>query len=85
MKNNLDSNSLESVINSVCYPCGVTANVLTCLKKFGSPPKQISFDASTYHAGRCDFCGKKADVTETRDFFYPNFQLINDYLGKEAK
>jgi hypothetical protein len=38
-----------------CYPCGL---------KHGSKQKQIS----TWHYGKCDVCGKNAEVTEPRDF-----------------
>lgn len=72
----LDSNALDSDIRVCCYECGVTANILTCLKRYGQPPHQIAFTVSTYHKGKCDFCGWVKDVTETRDFFYPDFGLI---------
>lgn len=66
-------------ITEVCHECGVTANVLTCLKKYGTPPKKLTFDVSTYHRGKCDVCGETKSVTEPRDFFYPDFKLINEY------
>lgn len=70
----MENNKLK--ISEVCFPCGITANYLTCLKKYGRPPKKFAFDVSTYHNGICDVCGHKDQVTETRDFFYPDFNLI---------
>ncbi len=72
----LDSNDLNSTINDVCNKCGIEANRLTCLKKHGKEPEQAKFIVSTYHKGICDFCGKKKYITEVRDFFYPDFNLI---------
>lgn len=72
----LDSNDLKTDIHNVCYECGVSANVLTCLKRYGNRPKQLAFSVSTYHEGKCDFCGETKDITETRDFFYPDFGLL---------
>jgi hypothetical protein len=69
-------------INHVCRECGVTANVLTCLKKFQSRPDQLSFTVSTYHDAECDYCGEKRPVTELRDFFYPDFSLIDEVIKK---
>lgn len=64
-------------IHNVCAPCGISANVLTCLKKFGRRPHKLSFSVSTVHTGICDACGEKTNVTEVRDFFYPDFSLLN--------
>ena len=72
----LDSNDLNTNIRNVCYPCGATANVLTCLKRYGNRPKQVSYTASTYGIGKCNFCGEMTKVTQTRDFFFPDFGLI---------
>jgi len=72
----LNSNDLNSTINLVCDECGIEANRLTCLKKHGQEPKKIKFDCSTYHKGKCDFCGKTRYVTEVRDYFYPDFNLL---------
>ena len=66
---------------NVCYECGVTANVVTCLVKYHNVPKKIHFTMSTYHEAKCDFCKKKKMVTETRDFFYPNFKLLKDVIA----
>ena len=67
---------MEKDINIVCSACGITANYLTCLKKYGQPPLKPSYIISTYHDGICDCCGRKTMVTEARDFFYPDFSLI---------
>lgn len=64
------------IVSVVCTPCGITANYLTCLKKYGKPPKKFHFTVSTYHDGVCDVCGQETTVTEPRDFFYPDFELI---------
>lgn len=63
-------------VKNVCHPCGITANYLTCLKKYGRPPLKAAFDISTYHQGTCDVCGRFTNVTEARDFFHPDFELI---------
>lgn len=72
----LDSNNLNTTINNVCDDCGLEANRLTCLKKYGAEPLKPKFDTSTYHEGICDFCRQLKLVTETRDFFYPDFNLM---------
>ena len=59
-----------------CYECGVTANVLTCLKKYKSPPKKLCYDVSTYWNGECGICREVKSVTSERDFFYPDFSLL---------
>ena len=69
-------NKKSQEIRNVCCECGATANALTCLQKYGVPPEQISFSLSTWHQGKCDYCGYKKSVTEVRDFFYPDFSLI---------
>ena len=40
-----------------------------CGKKYSKKQFQIS----TWHKGVCDVCGETADVTEPRDFYYPDF------------
>ena len=64
-------------INNVCSACGLIANYLTCLKKYGTPPKKKAYEVSTFHLGKCDYCGEKTSITETRDFFYPDFSLLD--------
>jgi len=78
-KEELDSNNLHSRINNVCDECGREANRLTCLKRYGKEPDQAKFLVSTFHKGKCDFCGKETDITQVRDYFYPDFGLINPY------
>lgn len=68
----------EKQIAWVCQPCGYTANYLTCLLKYGKRPHKPAYDISTWHRGFCDVCGSPSSlVTEPRDFFYPDFSLIN--------
>ena len=73
----LNSNKLDSTINYVCAECGISANVLTCLKKYGKPPKKLCFDMSTTCKGKCDYCGEEKIITQTRDYYYPDFSLLN--------
>lgn len=63
-------------IQEVCSACGITANYLTCLKKYGRPPEKKAYSVSTYHTAECDLCGEVTGVTQTRDFFHPDFSLI---------
>lgn len=74
----------ENQIHWVCSPCGITANYLTCLKKYGRRPHKPAYDLSTFHRGTCDVCKSPSSmVTEARDFFYPDFNLIemvNNFL-----
>ena len=69
-------NNLQQV-GQVCSPCGITANYLTCLKRFGNAPTKISMSSSTFNSGTCDVCGKRAIVTEPRDYFNPDFTLLD--------
>lgn len=66
-------------LGCLCRECGIAANVVTCLKKYGMPPKQLAYSVSTFHKGICAFCGEEKDVTEQRDFFYPDLALLVDY------
>lgn len=74
-KAQLDSNDLKTEIHHVCAECGITANVSTCIQKYGRPPKKLAL-VSTFHEGTCDFCEEQKFVTEVRNFFYPDFGLI---------
>lgn len=67
---------MNKPINLVCYECGVSANVLTALSEYGRPPIKVHRTLSTYHKGKCDNCGDNKEVTEVRDFFYPDFSLL---------
>lgn len=69
-------------IHLVCKYCGLAANYLTCWKKYGQPPRKSNFLVSTYHTGECDFCGRDIAVTETRDFFYPDFDLLRMVISE---
>lgn len=64
-------------INNVCSPCGLAANTLTCLVKYGKLPEKPSLSVSTFHIANCDCCGRRTHVTEARDFFYPDFSLLS--------
>jgi len=75
----VDSNDLNSKIHNVCGECGISANVLTCLKKYGKPPKKLRFDISTMHTGKCDYCGEEKSITEVRDYFYGDFNLLKNF------
>ncbi len=66
----------DKTCSGYCARCGISANVLTCLKKYGHRPQKLAFDVSTYHEGVCCHCGETTMVTEARDFFYPDFQLL---------
>lgn len=46
---------------SVCLSCGLKASKGRC------------FDVSTIHVGKCDVCKQTKNVTEPRDFYYPDF------------
>ena len=52
----------------VCEECGLEAS-----RNMGNVPP--AFQVSTYHTGICGVCGKQKDVTEPRDFFYPDFYI----------
>ena len=69
----------------VCNECGVEANRLTCLKKYKKEPKQKAFLCSTYHKGKCEICKKTKWVTEPRDFFYPDFNLLLKKMNVKKK
>lgn len=72
-------------INSVCYECGTTANALTCLKRYGNVSKKLHYGISTMSNGVCDYCGKKGGVTSVRDYFFPDFELIQKFLNVFSK
>ena len=67
---------MKESIYGVCKECGISANVLTCLKKYKAPPTKLMFDISTVREGICDFCGKTCTKIPVRDFFYPDFSLL---------
>lgn len=77
-----DSNAFGSNIYNVCDECGLEANRLTCLSRYGREPIKKKFDISTYHKGYCDWCGKLGMLTEVRDFFYPDFKGVKNEPNK---
>lgn len=76
-------------IEEVCYECGVEANRLTCIAKYGlkfdEKKFKKSFTVSTYHSGVCDICKKEKPVTEPRDFFYPDFTLLKRKMARSKE
>ena len=70
-------------MHNVCNECGRLANYATCMAHFGRPPQKEAYDVSTFSKGVCTYCGRETMVTEERDFFYPDFGLIN--WGKYRK
>ena len=70
-------------VNNCCHECGVSANVLTCLKKFKQPPYKLHHDISTFYCGVCDCCKVDKAVTEVRDYFYPDFSLLIKKMKKK--
>ncbi len=72
-------------IGSVCRECGLEANRLTCLKKYGKEPEQEAFSMSTFHKGNCGFCGEERWITEVRDYFYPDFELLEKHNVEKRK
>lgn len=67
---------MEQLKGDVCDECGISANVLTCLKQYHDRPKRLKATVSTYHIGKCAACGEEKEVTEQRDFYYPDFSLL---------
>lgn len=79
---------MEDKIQLACSECGISANVLTCIKKYGQRPNKLCFTVSTSRVGICDFCKRIKDddgepliVTPVRDFFYPDFSLLPNKLN----
>jgi len=48
----------------VCQKCGQNAST------------KGQFNLSTWHIGTCDVCSEEKNVTEPRDFFYPDFKPL---------
>lgn len=66
----------------VCEFCGIKANYLTQRKKYGKDFDEDKFIPSaegvvTCHQGICDVCGKERLLTNVRNYFYPDFSLID--------
>lgn len=64
-------------INWVCDQCGIAANILTCLIKYGHIPLKAAFEVSTFSTGTCDCCGRETEITQVREFFHPDFSLLS--------
>lgn len=80
----LNSNNSETTIHYVCSDCWIEASKLTWKNKFpwAREPEKYSFDVSTFHKWNCDFCKKEKSITQTRDFFYPDFNLLQEDYGQ---
>jgi len=77
MNPKLDSNNLKTIIRKVCFDCWTEASKATQIDKYWEVKYTTSFSVSTYRKSICDWCKKEESVTQTRDFFYPNFNLLN--------
>lgn len=75
----MKAKKVEIKIHNVCDDCGIMANTLTCLVKYCRPPTKVKFDVSTYVKGICDCCKKEKFITQTRDFYHPDFELLNKF------
>ena len=40
--------------------------------------KQAGKEVFIYHLGKCVVCGKETAITDTKNFGYPNFAIIED-------
>jgi len=91
MKTKTTSNHKTSTLKctkeilQVCDSCGIEARRLTYLKRFGREPGLQKMTISTYHTGICDVCKLNKSVTEPRDFFYPDFDLITKEINRLSK
>lgn len=70
-------------INYVCDECGIEANRRTCLKKYGKEPTKPKFSLSTYALRVCDWCHKEKPTTEVRDYFFPDFSLMERPINNQ--
>lgn len=68
-------------IQKICDRCGAVANIIDKFKANGTLPHRIKFTMSTMHEAECDFCGDFGPVTEARDFFYPDFTLLKEWIN----
>ena len=66
----LDSNNVNTKIHWVCRDCWQAAQK-------ASGKEWIWSVYATYHTWTCDFCWETKAVTEARDFWYPDFNLIS--------
>ncbi len=70
---------------TVCRECGLAANALTCLLKYGQYPLKPALSVSTCYQGTCGSCGRETTVTKERDFFYPDFSLLSEAFLERLK
>ncbi len=70
---------------TVCRECGLAANALTCLVKYGQYTLKAAFSVSACYQGTCASCGRDTTVTEERDFFYPDFSLLSEAFRERVK
>ncbi len=70
---------------TVCRACGLAANALTCLLKYGQYPLKPAFSVSSFYQGTCGSCGRATTVTEERDFFSPDFSLLSEPFRERVK
>jgi len=70
---------------TVCRECGLAANALTCILKYGEYPLKPAFSVSAWYPGTCGSCGRDTTVTEARDFFYPDFSLLSETFRERVK
>lgn len=68
----INNNALGTKIHLVCRDCGHAAMKLPENK--GKRPAMVS----TFHYATCDVCKKRKDVTETRDYGYPVFEVEDE-------
>ena len=78
MKKELDSSNPDTTIHNVCSECGLKASEATFKKKW-IKSVQYCHLVSTYHKWICDYCKEEKSVTQTRDFYYPDFNLIEQW------
>lgn len=67
----IDSNKLRSGIDHVCNDCGKAA------LKLPENKHKKQFEVSTFYTRVCDVCQERKPVTETRDFMFPVFEVLD--------
>lgn len=69
-------------IELVCEYCGVKANHLSQMRKYGEEFDEEKFvpmaEVSTCIKGVCHVCGYEGNVYPVRDFNYPDFNLMTE-------
>jgi len=61
----------------VCDICGIEANRLTSIERYGREPRWKKHRFADYKKAKCDICGRKTRVTTPDSFFLPNFKLLD--------